>query len=145
GDTLGLIALRTGVDADSLRRLNSFDSLNAGLSAGRQLLLPATGDELRPRTLAREHRVAPGESLSQIAAGYGVSLGALLQANRIADPNAVFPGQPLLIPSVADGENSGRPITPIGPPRSGFFYYTVQPGDTMSTIAKALNTTMLAI
>jgi len=145
GDTLGLIALRTGVDADSLRRLNRFDSLNAGLSAGRQLLLPATGDELRPRTLAREHRVAPGESLSQIAASYGVSLGALLQANRIADPNAVFPGQALLIPSVADGENSGRPITPIGPPRSGFYYYTVQPGDTMSTIAKALNTTMLAI
>lgn len=145
GDTLGLIALRTGVDAESLRRLNGFDSLNAPLSAGRQLLLPATGDELRPRTLAREHRVAPGETLSQIAAGYGVSLGALLQANRIADPNAVFPGQPLLIPSVADGENSGRPITPIGPPRSGFFYYTVQPGDTMSAIAKSLNTTMLAI
>lgn len=145
GDTLGLIALRTSVDADSLRRLNNFDSLNAPLSAGRQLLLPATGDELRPRTLAREHRVEPGETLSQIAANYGVSLGALLQANRIADPNAVFPGQPLLIPSVADSDASGRPLTPIGPPRSGFYYYTVQPGDTMSTIAKALNTTMLAI
>ena len=90
---------------------------------------------MRPRTLAREHSVAPGESLSQIAASYGVSLGALLQANRIADPNAVFPGQALLIPSVADGENSGRPITPIGPPRSGFYYYTVQPGDTLSQIA----------
>ncbi len=145
GDTLGLIALRTGVDADSLRRLNNFDSLNAPLSAGQQLLLPATGDELRPRTLAREHRVAPGETLSQIAANYGVSLGALLQANRIADPNAVFPGQPLLIPSVADSDASGRPLTPIGPPRSGFYYYTVQTGDTMSAIAKALNTTMLAI
>ena len=145
GDTLGLIALRTGVDADSLRRLNRFDSLDAPLSAGSQLLLPATGDELRPRTSAYEHRVVSGESLSQIAATYGVSLGALLQDNRIADPNTVFAGQPLLIPGTAAGGISGRPLTPIGPPRSGFFYYTVQPGDTMSTIAKALNTTLLAI
>jgi murein DD-endopeptidase MepM/ murein hydrolase activator NlpD len=34
GDTLNLIALRTGVDADSLRRLNGFASLNAALNAG---------------------------------------------------------------------------------------------------------------
>jgi len=145
GDTLNLIALRTGVDAESLRRLNGFASLNAALNAGQQLILPATGDELRPRTPAREYAVKPGETLSRIAADHGVTLGALLQANRIADPNAVYPGQTLLIPTVAESDASNGLQLQIGPARSGYFYYTVQPGDTMSEIARSLNTTMLAI
>lgn len=144
GDTLSLIALRTGVDADTLRRLNGYDNVNAPLSAGQSLLLPATGEELRPRTPAREHQVQRGESLSQIAADNGISLGALLQANRIANPNAVYPGQLLLIPSPVENSATGRRIQ-IRPPRNGYFYYTVQPGDTMSEIAKSPNTTMLAI
>ncbi|MFZ1771779.1 MAG: LysM peptidoglycan-binding domain-containing protein [Caldilinea sp.] len=145
GDTLNLIALRTGVDAESLRRLNRFNNLNAALNAGQQLILPATGDELRPRTPAREVQVKPGESLSGIAAEHGVTLAALLQVNRIADPNAVYPGQALLIPSAAESNPSTALRKQIGAPRSGYFYYTVQPGDTMSEIAKSLNTTMLAI
>jgi len=145
GDTLNLIALRTGVDAESLRRLNGFASLNAALNAGQRLILPATGDELRPRTPAREYQVKPGETLSQIAADHDVTLGALLQANRIADPNAVYPGQTLLIPTAAENAASGGLQLQIGPARSGYFYYTVQPGDTMSEIARNLNTTMLAI
>jgi LysM repeat protein len=145
GDTLNLIALRAGVDAESLRRLNGFTTLNAALNAGQQLILPATGDELRPRTPAREYQVKPGETLSRIAANHGVTLGALLQVNRIADPNAVYPGQKLLIPSIAENDTPGGLRLQIGPARSGYFYYTVQPGDTMSEIARNLNTTMLAI
>lgn len=145
GDTLSLIALRTGVDAESLRRLNRFPSLNAPLNAGRLLLLPATGDELRPRSPAREHLVRTGETLSKIAAEYGVTLAALLQTNRIADPNTVYPGQRLIIPGIAESSATPTLRNQIGPPRSGFFYYTVQPGDTMSEIARNLNTTMLAI
>lgn len=145
GDTLNLIALRTGVDAESLRRLNGFQSLSAALNAGQMLILPATGDELRPRKPAREYQVKPGETLSRIAADHGVTLGALLQVNRIADPNAVYPGQTLLIPVVAESDEHRVLPLQIGPARSGYFYYTVQPGDTMSEIARNLNTTMLAI
>ena len=145
GDTLNLIALRTGVDADSLRRLNRFTTLNAPLNAGSQLLLPATGDELRPRSPDREYQVKPGETLSKIAADHSVTLAALLQTNRIADPNTVYPGQRLIIPGEAEDVATPNLRTQIGPPRSGFFYYTVQPGDTMSEIARNLNTTMLAI
>jgi LysM repeat protein len=145
GDTLNLIALRTGVDADALRRLNRFSSLSAPLSAGRDLLLPATGEELRTRTPAREYQVLPGETLSQIAAQHDVTLAALLQANRIADPNTVYPGQLLVIPGAAETNGPGALLSQIGSPRSGFFYYTVQPGDTMSEIARNLNTTMLAV
>ncbi|MCS6907580.1 MAG: LysM peptidoglycan-binding domain-containing protein [Anaerolineales bacterium] len=143
GDTLAGIALRFGVDADALRRLNRFPSLNAPLRAGQQILLPATGEDLRPHAPNREHRVQAGETLGKIAAAYGVTLAALLQANRIADPNTVYVGQLLTIPS--DASEVGVASRQIGPPRNGFFYYTVQPGDTMSTIARNLNTTMLAI
>lgn len=145
GDTLNLIALRTGVDADALRRLNRFSSANAPLNAGRELLLPATGEELRTRAPAREYQVLPGETLSKIAAEHGVTLGALLQANRIADPNTVYPGQLLVIPGAVENNGAGALLSQIGSPRSGYFYYTVQPGDTMSEIARNLNTTMLAI
>ncbi len=69
GDTLGRIALREGVDAKSLANLNHYDGVDAPLNAGQTILLPATGDELRPSTPAQEHVVAPGESLSGIAAG----------------------------------------------------------------------------
>ncbi len=145
GDTLNLIALRTGVDAESLRRLNGFPSLNAALNAGQSLMLPATGDELRPRKAAHEYQVKSGETLSRIAADHGVTLGALLQVNRIADPNAVYPGQTLVIPGAATSDAGSGLRLQIGPARSGYFYYTVQPGDTMSEIARNLNTTMLAI
>ena len=145
GDTLGLIALRTGVDADALRHLNGFSSLNDPLSAGKTLLLPATGDELRPQSPAEEYVVQPGESLGQIAQRYGLTLGDLLAANRIADPNAVYTGQRLVIPPRSAGSTSAHPEDQVGPARSGYFYYTVRPGDTISALAKQFNSTMSAI
>ena len=144
GDTLGLIALRLGLNPDALTRLNGYPSQDAPLGAGQKLLLPATGDELRPRTPAQEYVVKPGESLGAIAASFTLLTGDLLAANRIADPNSIYPGQHLIIPprAVISGANAGRPI---GPARSGYFYYTVQPGDTLSELAKQFNSTMLAL
>ena len=40
----------------------------------------------------------PGDNLSQIAAGYGVAVGQLLQANGIQNPNIIYVGQQLVIP-----------------------------------------------
>ena len=146
GDTLGLIALRLGVNAESLRALNSLESVGSPLNAGQVLLLPATGDDLRPKTPAQEYIVQAGQSLGQIAQAHGLTVGDLLSANRIADPNSIYPGQHLVIPSRAlSGRTSGPPEVQVGPARSGYFYYTVQPGDTLSELAKQFNSTMLAI
>ncbi len=144
GDTLGRIALREGVDAKSLANLNHFDSVDAPLNAGQTILLPATGDELRPSTPAQEHVVAPGESLSGIAQAYGTTTGDLMAANNISDANAIYPGQRLLIPSLPLG-SSGVVLQQIGPASSGYFFYTVQPGDTLSAIAKQFDSTMEAL
>jgi LysM repeat protein len=144
GDTLGRIALREGVDAAALANLNHYDGVDAPLAAGQTLLLPATGDELRPSTPAQEHVVAAGESLSGIAQLYGTTTGDLMAANDIGDANAIYPGQRLLIPSLPLG-STGAVLQQIGPATSGYFFYTVQPGDTLSAIAKQFDSTMEAL
>lgn len=48
---------------------------------------------------AAEHVVAPGETLSDIAARYGTSVSALASANRLVNPNFIVAGQRLRVPS----------------------------------------------
>ena len=147
GDFLSRIALRLGVDPDALRKLNGFATIDDPLATGQTLLLPATGDELRPRMAAQEYVVQAGESLGAIAQTFGLTIGDLLTANRIADPNAVYPGQRLIIPErtlAQDGTANELPPQ-IGPARSGYYFYTVQSGDTLSAIAKQFGSTMQAI
>jgi len=47
----------------------------------------------------RIHVVKRGENLTSIAARYGVSISAIMQANGIRDANRIFIGQSLTIPS----------------------------------------------
>lgn len=146
GDSLALIALRLGLDLDALVHLNGFADAAPALNAGRTLLLPAVGDDLRTVSGAEAYVVKPGESLGQIAAAFGLTVGDILAANRLADPNAIYPGERLLIPVRANGAGSnGAGFVQIGLPRSGYFYYTVQSGDTLSALASQFNTTMQAI
>ena len=144
GDSLGLIALRLGIDLDALAQINGFTDNAPSLNAGRTLLLPAVGDDLRTVTGAAAYVVKPGESLGQIAAAFGVTVGDILAANRLADPNAIYPGEQLVIPARASSAG-GAGFVQIGLPRSGYFYYTVQSGDTLSALAGQFNTTMQAI
>ena len=44
------------------------------------------------------HIVKWGENLSTIAAHYGTTVEAIVQANGISDPNRIYAGQRLVIP-----------------------------------------------
>ncbi|MYH62557.1 MAG: LysM peptidoglycan-binding domain-containing protein, partial [Caldilineaceae bacterium SB0675_bin_29] len=57
------------------------------------------------------HVVQAGETLSRIAANYGVSLQALVTANNIADPNQIFVGQSLRIPTTGQQAAPSQPTT----------------------------------
>jgi LysM repeat protein len=48
---------------------------------------------------AQSHTVQTGETLSQIAKAYGVSVQAIVAANGLADPNHIVTGQVLVIPA----------------------------------------------
>ena len=81
----------------------------AGPGAGPTVVLrlDAVGDAIEPsadetpgptptRTV---HTVESGEALSLIAERYGVSVREILQANDLENPDNIFAGQQLLIPS----------------------------------------------
>ncbi|HXF63036.1 MAG TPA: LysM peptidoglycan-binding domain-containing protein [Caldilineaceae bacterium] len=153
GDTLARIALQMEVDETALRRLNRLET-GAPLAVGQTLILPATRRELAPPAPASpeedsiEYTVAPGDSLSAIAQAHGLSLAELMEANAIENADAIYVGQRLLLPppaaAASEDEEPQMPIQ-IGRPRSGYFYYTVKPGDTLSELARDFDSTILAI
>lgn len=74
---------------------------SAGLSPD-GIVGPVTLHELRQAAAGlflRFHVVLPGETLSGLAASYGVSLHRLTEANGLADPNRVRAGTRLQIPA----------------------------------------------
>jgi LysM repeat protein len=87
------------------------------------------------------HTVRRGETLSSIAARYGTTVQAIVQANGLANANTIYAGQRLIIP----GAGSSGP-TQSGASQSGSSRaYTVQRGDTLFAIATRHGTTVAAI
>jgi LysM repeat protein len=72
------------------------------------------------------HTVQPGDTLFSIARRYNTTVAAIQHANGIVNPWYIRVGQRLVIPQ-------GSP-----PPSSGGSTYTVQPGDTLYSIAARL-------
>jgi LysM repeat protein len=81
------------------------------------------------------HLVQRGETLSSIAARYGTTAQAIARANGLSNPNYIYAGQRLTIPS---GGGGGGAVATGGT-------YTVRPGDTLSSIATRHSTTVSAI
>ncbi len=99
---------------------------------------------------ALTYRVTWGDTLSQIARNFGVSLTDILEANpQITNPNLIFVGQDLEIPTGDTPTATPTPppnITPTPtPPPTSSQTYIVQAGDTLSAIARRFNTTVSAI
>ena len=70
--------------------------------------------------------VHSGESFVTYVARYGVSPHRLRNANQqIADPNKIFPGQIVIVPIIVS----------LTPSRTTPFFYVVQGGDTVGSIA----------
>ena len=58
---------------------------------------PAAGHG-QPAASGRVHVVMRGETLGLIARRYGLTVSAIVEANSLANPNLVVPGQRLVIP-----------------------------------------------
>jgi LysM repeat protein len=98
------------------------------------------------------HVVQSGETMSGIAALYGVDMNAMAQLNGINDPAYIYVGQELKIPSggvltatAADTHAGELSASTGGGSSSGGGTYTVQAGDTLSAIAAKHGTTVDAI
>lgn len=79
--------------------------------------------------------VQRGETLFAIAKRYQTTVHAIVAANRLEDPNAICPGQALIIP---------RPGEVPSPPPGGIVHL-VRPGETLFHLAQRFGTPMREI
>ncbi len=91
---------------------------------------------------ADEYRVLAGDTLSEIAERYGMTVEELAEANGIVDPNYILSGRVLLIPGGAAGHAA---ISRRGDQAPGGVTYVIQFGDTLSEIAERFGVPAVAI
>jgi LysM repeat protein len=80
--------------------------------------------------------VAPGDTLSAIAARSGTSVAALAGANGISDPNRIRAGMRLVLPGAGAGS---------APKASGGTRHRVRSGETLGAIAARYGTSVSAL
>ncbi|MDO4888359.1 MAG: LysM peptidoglycan-binding domain-containing protein [Actinomycetaceae bacterium] len=126
GETLSHIARRYGTSVQAIASANNIADPGR-IYPGQQLTIPGAADQAAPaaqeQPAATTHTVASGETLSHIARQYGTSTTALAQANSIADPGRIYPGQQLTIPG-ATGQTAQLTAVPANPVPKTFLHYT---------------------
>jgi LysM repeat protein len=109
------------------------------------LAVPATA------AAAFQHVVAPGESLSSVAAIDGLSVSQLAAANGLGVDSELIAGTSLAIPPqdpaavAASGSDSASAAPAVAPTAATSGGYQVQPGDTLSAIAARYGVTVSAL
>lgn len=103
GDTFSLIARAHGIATARLLALNGL-SWSSGIAPGQRLRVEWGEGQISAGrdTDLRRHSISHGETVSGIAARYGLSRAEVLRANGLHPTSAIFIGQTLVIPS-ADG------------------------------------------
>jgi LysM repeat protein len=141
GETLGKIANHYSISLGNILALNNLKERSI-IFPGQQLKIrdvnPAAPKS--SKSIAREHEVSEGETLSEIAKHHAVSLTSLLKANKLTKNSIIFTGQILDIPNpVSDsapanyssGNQIGKPTTIC------IFhgFHKIKSGETISKIA----------
>jgi murein DD-endopeptidase MepM/ murein hydrolase activator NlpD len=96
GETPAVIARRYGISSAELLAWNGLPD-ESSLWSGSRLSVSGPASPNLASSVARDHRVVAGESLSGIAARYGVRIATLAADNQIADPNRIAAGTTLTI------------------------------------------------
>lgn len=122
GETLSEIAERYGLSVKKLMLLNGIEDADL-VEAGTKLKLPdgaaaKTGGGGSDSRAQAGHTVSSGETLSEIAERYSISVQELMELNGLEDADLVQVGQRLKVP----GAKAGR-------------VHVVQPGETLTQIA----------
>ena len=135
GDTLYKIANQYGTTVQEIASINNIANPNL-IYPGQVLRIltnsTVNGSETRA-TGSITYTVKRGNTLSQIAKAYGVTVSHIVELNDIQNPNLIFPGQKLRIT-----ESTNETLNPVLQNN----YYTVKKGDTLSAIARKYGVTV---
>ncbi len=89
------------------------------------------------------HEIRRGETISTIAARYGVSQYAIMEANNMSRRSTIYAGKHLIVPVPLDRASAGGRSDREYSAKNSI--YTVRRGDTMWDIARAFGTTVSAL
>jgi LysM repeat protein len=154
GDTLAAIASRTSTTTGILASRNHLSHGGNHLSVGQHLSVPKTAaqaraEAARARAAAAARAAAvkratyvvrSGDTLSHVAARKGVSLAALLKANKLSTRSVLQVGQKIRIPG-AGAASASRPAAA----QPSTTTYRVRNGDTLSAIATRTKTSLATV
>ncbi len=164
GDTVWQLAITHRTTPDAIAAKNQLRNGGATIRVGQTLLVPGPAAATpAPRPAASATSKAPavaaptggvyavraGDTLSEIAKKYKVSVGVIASANRLTDPGLIFIGQRLTIPGTAG--TAGTPVTSPAAPApaapkpaasTSARMHTVVAGDSMSAIAQKYNVSL---
>ena len=84
------------------------------------------GEENPPEQFIR-YTVRRGDTLSRLARQFDTTVQAIVELNALADPNRIYVGQILKIPTQREDD---------------YLSYTVRRGDTLSALARRYHTTV---
>ncbi|WP_346959078.1 LysM peptidoglycan-binding domain-containing protein [uncultured Arthrobacter sp.] len=94
---------------------------------------------LRPAKVSApaQYTIVRGDTISGIAARYGLSTQSVLTLNKLRANSVIYPGQKIRLTGTATAPAKAAPAkpAPVRASVSGGSVYTVKPGDTLSGIA----------
>ena len=99
GETLFRIALRYGTTVEAIARANNLINPDF-IVPGQRLVIPVSAPAAgTPTGGERVHIVQPGDNLFRIGLKFNMLWTVIAARNGITNPNAIYPGQRLIIPS----------------------------------------------
>ncbi|GAB3617639.1 hypothetical protein GCM10027416_21960 [Okibacterium endophyticum] len=117
GDTISGIAARYGLATANVLALNGL-SWSSTIYPGQILVLTSAAAPAEtapppasPPAAETSYTVIAGDTVSGIAARYGLSVDAILSANGLQRASIIYPGQQLVIPGVSTTAQPAQPPT----------------------------------
>lgn len=164
GDTVSSIAGRFGLATASVLALNGL-GWKSLIFPGQVLKL--TGGTATPApaapvaaTTGGRYTIQKGDTISRIAAKFGVSTQSVLTANGLSWSSIIYPGQTIAIPGTVLAAENVSSVTPVTPPPAAAepttpvvsnpapvlnSSYRIKTGDTISSIARTFNVSIQSI
>ncbi|HZK50247.1 MAG TPA: LysM peptidoglycan-binding domain-containing protein [Actinomycetota bacterium] len=120
GETLWDLAQRFGTTVDALARANGISNPNLVVAGTTISVSGGDGGSAPVAMSGASHSVQAGETLSDIAARFGVSVSSLARANGISNPNFIVAGTSITVPGSGGSASTTAPA-PVSSNEVGYF------------------------